>query len=248
MGREIVKDPQQAVGHRRSVLLEIRRVLPLVVVTLILSCVGGPPSSESGRETAPTVSGKVPVEAYLFDVVIHRHGKPTSLRLDVFDADSVIALGGRAYLGKGALRARLTKDSLIAYFPISDEFFSEDFSSFSMSGENPIDLSKLGFLSLLKQPPDTGALNDSVRVDILSESTDNAERLIHSGPIDPDSLKWRISVKYFLTEGRFRLGRFSYFDSTMTITANRREYRSRARIPADRFRVTIPPTAVRVTP
>jgi len=242
------KDPQQAVRHRRSILWGIRCFLLIASVALILGCTGGPPSSEAGREPMARATEKVPVEAYLFDVVIRRHGKPTSLRLDVFDADSVIALGGRAYLGKGALRARLTKDSLVAYFPTSDEYLCEGFASFSVSGENPLDLSQINLLSILRSPPEAGTFGDSIRVEILHEHENETERLIRSGPFDQDFPQWGIRVKYFLTEGSLRLGKFVYFDSATTITANRREYRQRARVPSNRFQVGIPPAAVRVTP
>lgn len=222
-------------------------VLATLALGLILTCTTGPPVTEAGRETAPQV--KVPVEAYLFDVSIRRHGKPTSLRLDVFDADSVIALGGRAYLGKGALRGRMTRDSLVAYFPTSDEYLLEDFSSFSIGGANPTDLSEVGFLNLLKQPPDTGVLGDSIRADCTHSDDGDSKWIIHPGTLEhADSLRWRLHLTYALTEEQMRLAQFAYYDSTTTITANRREYRSRARVPADRFGVAIPPSAVRVTP
>lgn len=230
---------------RTSTLLTI--VASSIVVGILLFGCGGPPSTEIGGETKPQV--KIPVEAYLFDVSILRRGKPTSLRLDVFDADSVLALGGRAYLGKGALRARLTRDSLIAYFPTSDEYLSEDFASFSFSGKNPINLSNLGFLSLLKHPPDTGAVDDSIRVDFTQISPGDSRWIVHSGTLDSvASLKWRLHLTYALADGNIRLRQFSYFDSTMTITANRREYRAHARVPANRFQVTIPSTATPVNP
>jgi hypothetical protein len=222
-------------------------VLILAILGLVIGCTSGPPAGETGRETAPAV--KVPVEAYLFDVVIKRNGKPTSLRLDVFDADSVIALGGRAYLGKGALRARLTRDSLTAYFPTSDQYLEQSLSSFSMSGEKRVDLSEVGLLDILTKRPDTGQVNDSIRVDIIEESTGDSERAIHTGQLGYPSVTWSMTVKYWLDDdGQWRLSNLIYSDSTTKITANRREYRSHARISADRFRVAIPPTAVRVSP
>ncbi len=221
-------------------------ILACLCCALFSGCAGGSPSSDTGSEVAPRI--KVPVEAYLFDVSILRHGKPTSLRLDVFDADSVIALGGRAYLGKGALRARLTKDSLVAYFPTSDEYLEQALSSFSMGGEKRVDLSGVGLLDILTNRPDTGQVNDSIRVDIIEESTGDSERAIHTGQLGYSSVTWTMTVKYWLDDdGQWRLSNLIYSDSSMKITANRREYRSRARVPADRFRVTIPPTAVPVT-
>lgn len=226
-----------------------RILLSMTALGLVFGCTSGPPSTGSDVETAPQYKVKIPVEAYLFDVAIKRHGKATSLRLDVFDADSVIALGGRAYLGKGALRARLTKDSLIAFFPTSNEFLREDFSSFSISGENRSDFSKLGLLKLLKQPPDTGTMNDSMRVEFTQVSSSDTRWTVHSTTYDSAALpRWRLELTYALTDGYARLRYFSYTDINMTITANRREYRTRARVPADRFRVTIPPSAVRVSP
>ena len=216
---------------------------------LMIGCTSGPPSTGSDVETAPQYRVKIPVEAYLFDVVIKRNGKATSLRLDVIDSDSVIALGGRAYLGKGALRARMTRDSLIAYFPTSDEFLREDFASFSISGEGRSDFSRLGLLKLLKQPPDTGTIDDSMRVEFTQVSSSDTRWTVHSTTFDSAALpRWRLELTYALTDGHPRLRHFSYADNSVTITANRREYRSRARVPADRFRVTIPPSAVRVSP
>ena len=223
-----------------------RIALLMTALGLMIGCVSGPPASEAGRESTPQI--KVPVEAYLFDVVVKRHGQPTSLRLDVFDADSVIALGGRAYLGKGALRARMTGDSLIAYFPTSNEYLQQAFSTFRISGEKQVDLSRIGLLDILTNRPDTGQINDSIRVDITQESTADSERSIHTGKRGDSLMAWAITVWHELVDGQWRLDAIKYTDSTLQITANRREYRSHARVPADRFRVTIPPSAVRVSP
>lgn len=228
-------------------MAHVRYISVFAILSLLIGCTSGPPAGETGRESAPVV--KVPVEAYLFDVVIKRNGKPTSLRLDVFDADSVIALGGRAYLGKGALRARMTKDSLIAYFPTSNEFLMQALSSFSLSGAKQVDLSKVGLVDILTKRPDTGQVNDSIRVDIIEESTGDSERAIHTGQLGYPSVTWSMTVKYWLDDdGQWRLSNLIYSDSTTQITASRREYRARARISADRFRVNIPQSAVRVSP
>jgi hypothetical protein len=124
---------------------------------------------------------------------------------------------------------------------------AQRFSSFSLSGHDPRDLSELGFSTLFRIPPDTGTTSDSIRIETTHYCGEELELSIFPLSILSDSTGWGLALKYGRVQDSMRLERFQYHSRDMEITANRREYRARARVPADRFRVTIPSTAVPVT-
>ncbi len=100
--------------------------------------------------------GKVEVEAYLFDAKLRRDNKPTSVRLEFFHTDSVIAFAGRGYLGKGALKGRLTEDSLEVYFPTTDEFVKEAAADLMSSFDCAGDIGSFNLMALFNSLPGKG--------------------------------------------------------------------------------------------
>jgi hypothetical protein len=208
---------------------------------LLLSCSGSQPraNGEAGRQTVDT---KVTADAYLFDARFTRDGRLGSMRLEIFDADSVIALSGRAYLGKGALRGRITRDSVQLYFPASNQYISEATDEFLRNDSCALDIAKEELVSILRHRPPMASNPTAGRFSVISASADDTVMIA-------TWCRKSFELKYYKTSEGWCVGSFNFRDSLGTeIQANRREVRFGARIKAGQFHVTIPPDAERITP
>ncbi|MFQ5454525.1 MAG: hypothetical protein ACE5D6_10120, partial [Candidatus Zixiibacteriota bacterium] len=137
---------------------------PLILSLIFIACGNPYRKTSEVYQKKDIMKHKVEVEAYLFDSKITRKGKPTTFRLEIFQTDSVMALGGRGYLGKGALKGRLTADSIEVFFPASKEYLYEAVSdlmeSFNCVGELP----SMNFLDLFHRLPDEVLINSNMSV------------------------------------------------------------------------------------
>ena len=212
--------------------------LPLLAVSI--TCGG---YSLSVTDETGVGQQKVEVEAYLFDVKIRRKGKPTSLRLDLYQTDSVIAMFGRAYFNKGAFRGRLTGDSLQIYFPAANEFLQESidalFSSFNCQGN----LSGLPVFKYFSELPDSTLSETGLEIRTLIN-----ENKKKSFEISGTGCSWLMSLKYVNEDKGWRLNEFRFDDKqSVRIKGSRRIYKSSARIPSGRFELAIPSDSYRIT-
>ncbi|MEW5994027.1 MAG: hypothetical protein AB1744_06490, partial [Candidatus Zixiibacteriota bacterium] len=206
--------------------------LGATVIGLLLGCSSGYYRYDTESES-PVVGHKVEVEAYLFDARLKRHGKPTSFRLDVYYTDSVIALGGRAYLGKGALKGRLTTDSLEVYFPSSNEYLYESVADLLSSSEcSPA--TGIDFLNLFVSLPNSQEAFEDARI-VADYSDEGRPEFVVSFPDCP----WQINLIYDRRETGWRIRRF-YFDdgSHVSLKAEQRVYKAHANVPGSKFHVS----------
>lgn len=222
----------------------------LLVLFVATGCGGSRQSRVSDEAPAPDVSDRpaaaadVTAEAYLFDTFIHHNGKRTSVRLELLATDSILAAGGRAYLGKGALKGWIRDDSLHLYFPQSDEFVYEPVAdllqSVSCSGETPV----LQLLSFFFETPDSVRLDSQI---VLSSDWDNENRPAFQ--LGMRDCPWQIDLQYDRREVGLRLREFRFDNGdNLRIEAKRREYRSTASVPALKFRLTVPESATQIIP
>lgn len=184
------------------------------------------------------------MEAYLFDAKLRRQGKPTSFRLEIFQTDSVIALGGRAYLGKGALKGLLTTDSLEVYFPSSNEYLYELLSDLFATAECTHAALKLSLLHLFTSLPDS--LAEMEEVSIASDYTD---RKRPGYLISFPDCSWVIELTYDRRETGWRIRNFKFDNGNdITLKAKRRTYKKKAQVPYSKFQLVLPDGATRITP
>ena len=201
---------------------------------------GPPPGSEKRRSR----QGKVRVEAYLFDARLWRNGKPTSFRLEVFDAGQVVGLSGRGYVGKSVLKGRLTPDSLLCYFPQSREYLAEAVADLLTRLPCGLRVSSLDLTALLKWTPPEVALPPAVEIAVLKEEPRRKWYRLRAEGCD-----WELTLRYDRRRPGWRLKRFDYIDGDrIRLRLVRREYKSRAQVRPERLRVLPPPDAVQVTP
>ncbi len=197
-------------------------------------------SQPAAGDTGPP---KLQAEVYLFDARMHRKGKPTSFRLEVYQTDSIIALAGRAYLGKGALKGRLTADSVQLYFPGSNEYLygpTENVLSFDECVRIPSDLNLLQIITA--RPDSLGGLGwASIHADY--EDADRPRFVLTT----PGCL-WQMELIYDRQETGWRMRQFLFDDGRGTsVKASRRTYRDRVGVPSTKFQLRVPDDADHVT-
>lgn len=197
------------------------------------------------RESVAEVNGQGRGSAYLFDAELRRSGKPTSFRLEVFRTDSVMALSGRGYLGKGALRGRVTADSLLCYFPTTNEYVDESVLTLVHALECELAPRGLDLVRLFESPPDSMLLDSAIKV-----VANNKESRQPSFIIYIDGCPWQIELRYQV-EGMmiYRLDEFHFFDGKETrLKASCREFKRSVALKPGRFEVRIPADAQRIIP
>ena len=213
--------------------------LAVLSIQMLLASCGTQP------RTAPEVSTKPGVEAYLFDAELRRSGKPTSFRLEIFHADTVMALSGRGYLGKGALRGRVTPDSLLCYFPSSNEYLQEPVLNLMNAIECQVAPRGVNLLDLFDRLPDAGTLDSTIDVVPNYQNGKRPTFIIYV-----ENCPWQMELTYTSDEMLgWRLDEFVFFDGQDTrLKATLREFKAGASVKPDRFEVRIPADATRIIP
>jgi hypothetical protein len=210
-----------------------------------LGCAASGPGTGQSEGTPVGSSVKVRADAYLFDTEITNYGKLTSMRLEIFDADSVLALSGRAYMGKGVIKGVITSDSLLMYLPTSKQYIQESWRFWRGKDSCTADISNLNFHSYLRDLPQATTGESGAIMRTVSTSGDRTSVVV-SAP----GCHWALALMYYRTKDNgWRLSRFQFDDSShTTIVGNRREFRPDVKVKAGQFQVVIPPDAERLIP
>lgn len=217
----------------------------LIILSMLLSGCGASHKQIISQESKNAkASDKVTVEAYLFDAKLKQKGKPTSVRLFFFQTDSVIAIGGKGYLGKGALKGWMNNDSILVTFPTLQEYLYESiddlFASFSCTGEIP----KLHLMSLFSSLPDEILTLDDAIITKLSDNTKRPEYQIRF-----PNCPWQIDITYHLKKKGYRIRNFVFDDGEgTTLQGKLREYKDNSTVPKSRFLSEINPDMTRIIP
>lgn len=217
-----------------------------VLIVLALCAVGcGRP--RTGGETSDRAEADlredVIAEAYLFDARVKKDDKPTSVRLEIYRTDTLLAFNGRGYLGKGAFRGIVRNDTLLAYFPTIDEFTHEPVADLLGSLSCPAGLERFDLDALFERTPDSVGLDDLV-VDVDYEDEDHPVFVLHR-----EGCEWALRLEYDRRDERWWLDEF-YLESgpDFELRGRRRTLREQTEVPRSRFDVSIPAGAVRLIP
>ena len=197
-------------------------------------------TSESAIEAGFT--GEILVEAYLFDAKLRRDNKPTSVRLEFYHTDSVIAIAGRGYLGKGALRGRLNADTLQVYFPTTDEYVHESVAtvlgSIKCSGRLP----SISLLALFNNLPDSVLSTSELTIESNYSDESHPEFRVMS-----ENCLWEMRLTYAIEDEGWRIKEFEFDDGEgNTLKGKRRTYKRQATVKASKFYVPIKPGSQRI--
>ena len=156
-----------------------------------------------------------------------------------------MALSGRGYLGKGALRGRVTPDSLTCYFPSSNEYLREPVLNLMHAIECQVAPRGINLLDLFDKLPDSASLDSSI--DVVSNFQDSKRPTFI---IYIENCPWQMELTYRSDEMlSWRIDEFVFFDGKDTrLKATRREFKANASVKPDRFQVRIPIDASRIIP
>lgn len=228
--------------------MDLRLTRFILAASVIPMCFGcGPKFTAEPTVDAYQAKGpdqKVQVEAYLFDAKIRRDGKPTSLRLELFQTDSLVALSARGYLGKGALKGRLTADSLEAFFPTRNEYLHEAVRDLLFGSSCTHTIDHLDFPSLLRTLPDEMNLGDAQLVR-LDENNGKRPHFVITWP----ECTWRLELTYDTRKSGRRLLKLLFDNGDdISFTAKRRVYKASTRVNKNKFELPISPDATRIIP
>ncbi len=224
--------------------LDLLAVLMLVIGAMFSGC-GTPHSGVIVEESVQQrLDETIEVEAYSFNARLKRDGKPTTFKLEIYQTDSMLGLSGRGYLGRGALKGRVTSDSLEVFFPSSKEYVCEALDDLVAGSDCPFPLSEIDIISLFYNLPEHVKLSDGITVVSDYENADRPKYIISA-----EGCPWKITVTYDRRDPGFRIRSFRFTDGQGTVLRGQREkYRDSAKIKRKRFEVVLPPDAVRLTP
>lgn len=227
-------------------MIYIRKAILLVILSIsfyLISCSGGKRNLVNDTAVASFDNNEIMVEAYLFDVKIRRKGKPTTIRLDLYQSDSAIAMYGRGYFNKGAFTGRLTKDSMLIYFPTTKEYLHESIESLFQSFDCETELTSINLLSYFINFPDSADITQNLNIETISE--DNNNRLLK---VLSANCPWRLSLGYAIEEKGWRIKNFEFDDGAgVSLKGNQRRYKFNASVPASRFHISIPDGSKKIT-
>lgn len=215
----------------------------VALAAAIVAC--GPKQSEQAELVNPLEpNDEVTVEAYLFDTWLWYEGKRSSMRLEVFVTDSILAAGGRSYLGKGALKGWIRDDSLHFYFPQSDEFVYEPIVDLLQSVTCTDLAPRIAFLDLFYALPDSLVLDPQIT--LTADYTDSDRPAFRLGMAD---CPWQIKLEYDRRDPGFRIREFGFDNGDkLRIEARRREYRDETTVNSRKYGLAIPGSAIQLVP
>ena len=187
---------------------------------------------------------EVPVDAFLFDARLWRDGKPTSFRLELYQADTIVGLAGRGYLGKGALKGRMTADSMIVFFPSTNEYIRETIAGVLGSIECAGAGRAPNLVHLTRRLPEDWLPDQAYILDTVSASDD--ERVY---TISQENCPWRLDVTYTMHDSTWYVDNIEFDSGENTrLQARRRTLKTGTTVESNRFSAPIGPDAVRIIP
>lgn len=206
------------------------------------SCAGRRFATVFPEQKITAIDGKVMAEAYLFDAVLKQHGKTNSFRLEMYATDSAVGLAGRGYLGKGALSGVASKNSLKVYFPSTNEFVDDSYSSILSTGDCALTLPHFDPVRLMFVSPDSLVLDTGLNLERIAFAKDRSVFRVRGA-----DCRWLLELTYRRIVAGWRPVELKYDDGRgTTLTAVRREYQPRARVPRSRFGFSHPVDAHRI--
>lgn len=236
---------RKQISSLHRLLCHARCLVLLFILASLSSCSPGRAGGSIEERLSPrSEDEKIRVEAYLFDAKLRRDGKPTSLRLELYHADTAVGLYARGYLGKTGLKGYLDHDSLLVYFPRSDEFVAGPIVELLTSLPCELNSEIFDLFTMIRNLPDSRMVPPQVNVE-SDFSKAKRPRFVLSVP----ECDWKILLAYDQKSDNWRLREFEYRNGEGTnLKASRRNFRSRAKVSASLLDFRIPATAVRVSP
>lgn len=227
---------------QNSFIIMNKAALIFVMLCILFIGCGKAYKSDLAAEPSSTQQQKLKCEAFLFDARITRDNKYNSFRLELYQTDSLIGISGRGYLGKGALKGWVSRDSLLVYFPTTQEFVrdanNDVWKSFKCIGDEK----QLNIFDLITRLPEDVVSKDMFQLVLVKDEEKEKEYRISKADCD-----WLISAEYDLHDKGWRLKEFHISEGEkFELRGKRREYRDAVEIKTERFTPRIGSDAIRV--
>ncbi len=219
-------------------------ILAIILFAVINSCTSGRRNNHNYEDNINTTHEKVRGEAYLFDVRLKRDGKPTSFRLEIYQTDTITAFSGRGYLGKGAIKGVVNNDSVLIYFPVSNEYLHASTATILDIKDCVNGFDNLNVFDLLTKLPTEIDIGSNLKISTTYSDADKPGFDLYN-----PECSWELFIKYDKRKTGWRAKSFFIHDGfDNMIKATRRTYKKNAKIPYKRFIINIPDDAVRIIP
>lgn len=227
--------------------IPIAAIIVLVCCLWLASCT---PANRKRNVTAPERTSfqfsPGSGDAYLYDVKINRDGRKRSTRLDVYVKADSLALFARAYLGKGALKALITDDNALVYFPAANEYYGGRLGKLTdRDCDSNIEFERILIELFRERPVEFKHDSANYYVVILHESRESCRYRLVSV-----MCRKSLEIEYEYHDGRYIptfLG-FSDDDGSLSIEAKRRKQSLNINIPEEKFFLAIPGDAAVLEP
>lgn len=222
----------------------LKHLLLTIIIGFGLSGCAGSGSKSSSVAAEKNLEEKLPAEAISYFARVHRDGKPTTFKLETYLLADQIGFSGRGYLGKGALKGWLNNDSLMVYFPSSQEYLSEPVGEVLVDPRCGVDLNELDILQLFTTLPDSLETTLQLETELTSENDDELQyHLTLAG------CSWQADLTYQKTDSGWRIWYLEFDNgSGSRLRLKKDQYKENAQVPRQRFVPVIPPEAVRIIP
>jgi len=229
------------------------RILSIIfLASLIIGCTLANRSKWKTGHIAPeqsAVNGVLSGErgdAFLYDLKITNQGRKNSVRLDLYRKTDSLGIYARGYLGKGVLKGLITKDSIVIYFPTENEFYQGRINSLLLDNCLKDFPFERVIISIFGTTPDKVDYNfGDAYLTVLEDKSEEREFRLESKKCSEF-----IKLSYDWNSARFILNQLDYVseDARFKLKANMRKFRLNVDLPEEKFRVTIPETAIRIYP
>lgn len=220
---------------------------PLIILSLFLTLFIVSCASTSNKviiDGEDISDQKIETDAYLFDARLFHNDKVTSIRLNLFDADSLIGMFGRGYLGKGALKGYVRSDSINVFFPTIGEYLAERNSDLFQSMSCSTSIDEIDILELFHNTPDL--VLEGLSYDVSETESEDDRKTFE---ISSSSCPWVIELIYDRDDDIWRIKEFNFTNLEKTrLYVKRREFKENAEVKLNRFLFNIPDGAVKIIP
>jgi len=183
-------------------------------------------------------------DAYQFDCKMYRKGKKNTVRLEIFRSGDMLSIFARGYLGKGVMKAIINPDSILVYFPTSNEYYSgklEDLIGGKCAGSMIYEevLIKLFMMT----PPELEKSYEGFYVNVIKQNKKRQEFQLNSKVCEES-----IELGYRLYGRRFILDDIEYENEvgTFKFIASNRKARLDIDIPESKLDLKIPENSIRI--
>jgi len=221
--------------------MRLTRLL-IILMFIFAGCSAGYKSSSSNKESKK--EKKIEVTAYSFNARLYQKSKPTSFKLELYQTDSLLGLSGRGYLGKGALKGVITRDSINIYFPASKEYLSESLIDLLQCSDCPNPVANLNILEILSTLPDSINLASELFIE-----SDYSKKNKAAFVITADHCSWRLDLLYDIKKESWRLRKFDFNDGeNIRLKGERDRFKVSTKIRPGRYIPEAVPEAIRIRP